>query len=90
MLRTVYSPPPLDVFDTFLSKEGIDTGFVVGLTVFLSLAFIFMIAMATTCYHYKKKTKHYHNVTHWYKKKDKKVGITRLVKMFIREREKKK
>ena len=43
-----------------------DDGLIIGLAILFSILTLALICFIISLYHYKKKTKHYHNVVHWY------------------------
>ena len=47
-------------------QKGMDDGLIIGLAIFFSFLTLALICFIISLYHYKKKTKHYHNVVHWY------------------------
>jgi len=45
---------------------AVRTGMIIGMTVSLCLITLTLVCLFNACYHYKKQTKQYHNVVHWY------------------------
>merc|ERR1712038_660505 len=55
-----------DAWNRHCCDKGPDDGIIIGLAILFSILTLALLCSIISLYHYKKKTKHYHNVVHWY------------------------